>query len=575
MAGSQVDSTAVASLLAPRSPPRKHESIIRSAFDPLALNAGANAAAPPPEAPKFSGKIYVAGSTEHAAVGIDPPQAHGAVRTPHLLTTLVDAQVVQASCGWHHSALVLSSGEMYSFGDNKHGQLGQGDVARRLTPALVPGLSTLRVSQVSCGRSHTAFVCSEGDLFTFGLGLYGQLGHGTLTDEPSPRRVTGVGGPAASVSCGDLHTILLRGDGRALSCGFNDAGRLGRQLDGGSGGDGADSAACAEVFGPLVLSAAVASASDAFAVVAVAAGGAHSAIVTADGSVYTCGRGASGQLGHGSTEDELMPRRVGTLQPHRIRRAALGASHSLFLSHGGVPFACGCGGYGRLGLGHRANVLSPQPIVALEEAVVVQISAGGAHSSLTTETGQIFLCGDDGAGQLGVHSGRQSALLPTQPPKFVAATDGAAPVVLGASCGGAHTAFLLRAVVDAAADYREDQVAVAASVIEALFRGNHVRTLSDAIASRKRGGRADVSHSMAQREAAVTVLQAQWRLHLAARERERRARLREMRALRAQDAGDGALPWNRVQQQFDTAVTAKRLAQAGATAASNMTRASW
>ena len=89
-----------------------------------------------------------------------------------------------------------------------------------------PPSHVVRVATVSCGRSHSAFVCTVGELYTFGLGLYGQLGHRTLTAQTTPRRVDGLGGPVVSVSCGGLHTLLVRADGRALSCGFNESGRL-------------------------------------------------------------------------------------------------------------------------------------------------------------------------------------------------------------------------------------------------------------------------------------------------------------------------------------------------------------
>ena len=186
----------------------------------------------------------------------------------------------------------------------------------------------------------------------------------------------------------------------------------------------------------MAVQAAAAATSDVFAAVAVSAGGAHSAVVCADGSVYTCGRGELGQvdhfacaaravavvavaaallsflllprledrppllravpavwrrcpavrhsptaltcchalassppaatqLGHGVMASETTPRRVGSLRTQRVRRAALGSSHSLFLTHEGVPYACGCGGYGRLGLGGRESVSVPTLVSSL------------------------------------------------------------------------------------------------------------------------------------------------------------------------------------------------------------------
>ena len=66
--------------------------------------------------------------------------------------------------------------------------------------------------------------------------------------------------------------------------------------------------------------------------------------------------------------------------------------------------------------------------------------ADGSHVG-----GAVFVCGDDSHGQLGLDRGRPTCLEPTQPKKF----DRGGVRVIGASCGGAHTAFLLRAVVDA------------------------------------------------------------------------------------------------------------------------------
>ena len=562
-------------------------SHIRAAFDPLAKSSAPPQ--PPPE--KRSGRIYVTGDTTHAAGGLQPrPPARSSqsapLKKPQLLTTLLEEQVVQASCGWRHSALVLDSGSLYVAGDNEHGQLGLGGgegegeeeqsaPAVCVTMTCVPGLTSLRVSQVSCGRSHTAFVAEAGELYTMGLGLYGQLGLGRLVSESQPRRVPHVGGAAALVACGDLHTLVLRLDGRALSCGFNDSGRLGRPMDHELEND--PNATCAETLGTLPLHVAAAAASEAFAVVALAAGGGHSALVTADGSVYTCGRGEHGQLGHGRDAvsinpagAEIAPRRIVALGKHKIRRAALGASHSLFLSSQGTPFVCGCGIYGRLGLGNRDNTYVPMPVPSFDGVIVVQISAGAAHSSFVTQTGHVFMCGDDGRGQLGVDGGKSSSLTPVEPPKFLSGESGVR--VLGASCGGQHTAFLLRDVVDVKEDYREDQVAAAASVIEAFFRGNHVRALGDAVEKRKKDGRADVAHSAAQRGSASSVIQAGWRLHAGKLQRERREQLRILRQLRGH--ADDDRWWGRIQNQFDAASKAKVFADA-ANAARSITQMTW
>lgn len=234
-----------------------------------------------------------------------------------------------------------------------------------------------------------------------------------------------------------------------------------------------------------------------------------------------------------------------------MRRAALGEAHTLLLTSAGVPYVCGCGGFGRLGLGGRAAVAVPTPITSLSGRVIVQISAGSTHSAFTTEEGGVFTCGNDVDGQLGLHSGKSSVLVPTQPPKF--SRDGVR--VLGASCGGNHTAFVLRAAIDAQEDYRQDQVEVAASTIEAFFRGNHVRAVRDARHHRTKKlttRQTPSEQRQARREAAVDVLQSAWKLALRVRAVERRAQLEAMRGL--QDAiDDDPASWARARMQLDAA----------------------
>ena len=48
-------------------------------------------------------------------------------------------------------------------------------------------------------------------------------------------------------------------------------------------------------------------------IVKVAAGGAHSAAIAADGSLYTWGKGRYGRLGHGDSDDQMKPKLVETL----------------------------------------------------------------------------------------------------------------------------------------------------------------------------------------------------------------------------------------------------------------------
>ena len=182
------------------------------------------------------GFAYCAGSTKHSECGL--PHQGEPIRAPRLQTRLMKEGVVQASCGWLHTAFLLSSGEAYTCGAGSYGKLGSGDTALKPEPCRVPFSTPVHVMAISCGQHHTAFVGADRTVWTCGLGLYGQLGHGEALNELTPRCVEMARGKVVAAACGDLHTLLLFEDGRPLSCGLGDGGRLGLPVPKGEDGVG-------------------------------------------------------------------------------------------------------------------------------------------------------------------------------------------------------------------------------------------------------------------------------------------------------------------------------------------------
>ena len=270
-----------------------------------------------------AGRVYCAGSSAHGAIGVAAGGPGGETGDPRLVLSLLKDEVVQVSCGWRHTVFVGKGGQVWSCGDGVNGKHGQGHTEVVAVPRLVEGLRDIRIVQVGCGQHHSGFISAEGSLYTCGMGLYGQLGHaGALRDEPSPRRVEKVL-ELSTVACGDLHTIVLRRDGRAMAFGYAANGRLGLEVD-----PTAQERLVAERPALLGVHAPLAQASEGVVVASVSAGGSHSVIIYSDGSAYTCGSGEFGQLGHGGRQDEARPRHVTTLGFHRVRRASCGAMHT-------------------------------------------------------------------------------------------------------------------------------------------------------------------------------------------------------------------------------------------------------
>ena len=117
---------------------------------------------------------------------------------PKLVDGLAGVRVCQASADDAHSMAVTEGGQVWTFGDGRHGQLGHGDKETQLVPKVVEGLAGVRVCQVSAGVFHSMAVTEGGQVWTFGHGEDGQLGHGDQEHQLVPKLVEG------SLTCGQL-----------------------------------------------------------------------------------------------------------------------------------------------------------------------------------------------------------------------------------------------------------------------------------------------------------------------------------------------------------------------------------
>jgi len=137
--------------------------------------------------------------------------------------------VSQVCCGWRHSVCIAGEGEVFVFGWNKYGQLGTGDNEHRLTPVRLQALAG--VQSASGGWRHTMAIGPRGQLFAWGWNQFGQLGLGSKADVNSPQEVKLLAGqPVASVVCGWRHTMCLSEAGDVFSWGRGSNGQLGHNL---------------------------------------------------------------------------------------------------------------------------------------------------------------------------------------------------------------------------------------------------------------------------------------------------------------------------------------------------------
>lgn len=132
----------------------------------------------------------------------------------------------------------------------------------------------------------------------------------------------------------------------------------------------------------------------------------HTAVVTAGGDVACFGNGDDHRLGSGGSEGTSVPRFLfwvaqGT---HRIKAVAAGGAHTLLLTEAKNLLGLGCNADGQLGIGTKRDALKPTRVTGLTSMRVCAIACGGRHSLVATEAGLLYAFGNNDAGQLGLGS---------------------------------------------------------------------------------------------------------------------------------------------------------------------------
>uniref|UniRef100_A0A674ISE0 X-linked retinitis pigmentosa GTPase regulator n=1 Tax=Terrapene triunguis TaxID=2587831 RepID=A0A674ISE0_9SAUR len=154
------------------------------------------------------GQLFVWGDNSEGQIGL---AGEASVCVPWQVD--VGKPVSWVSCGYYHSALVTRDGELYTFGEPENGKLGllPEQLKNNRVPQPVPGILE-RVNKVACGGGHTVAL-TETDVYTFGLGQYGQLGHGTFIFETSvPKAVEHLKRhKICNIACGENHTAVIAG----------------------------------------------------------------------------------------------------------------------------------------------------------------------------------------------------------------------------------------------------------------------------------------------------------------------------------------------------------------------------
>ena len=107
---------------------------------------------------------------------------------------------------------------MLSFGEESKGQLGHGNLKGRRVPKVIEALSDRRVVAIAAGGAHSMVLTDAGEVLSFGEGKHGQLGHGDEEDQLVPKVIEALSDRrVVAIAAGGAHSMVLTDEGGAVS----------------------------------------------------------------------------------------------------------------------------------------------------------------------------------------------------------------------------------------------------------------------------------------------------------------------------------------------------------------------
>ncbi|XP_010454214.1 PREDICTED: uncharacterized protein LOC104736008 [Camelina sativa] len=316
---------------------------------------------------------------------------------PKALESTIVLDVQNIACGGQHAVLVTKQGESFSWGEESEGRLGHGVDSNVQHPKLIDALGTTNIELVACGEYHSCAVSLSGDLYTWGKGDFGILGHGNEVSHWVPKRVNFLmeGIHVSSIACGPYHTAVVTSAGQLFTFGDGTFGVLGhgdkksvfipREVDS-LKGLRTVRAACGVWHTAAVVEVMV---------------GSSSSSNCSSGKLFTWGDGDKSRLGHGDKEPKLVPTCVAALVEPNFCQVACGHSLTVALTTAGHVYTMGSPVYGQLGNPHADGKVPARVEGKLHKSFVEEIACGAYHVAVLTSRTEVYTWGKGSNGRLG------------------------------------------------------------------------------------------------------------------------------------------------------------------------------
>ena len=305
-----------------------------------------------------NGILYSWGRNDHGQLG-DGTTTDRYKPQPVKDTSGQPFKAVQVSAGVADSAAIDSESRVYTWGSESTGK-GQtpaySTTRKNPTPAADPDNpgQTLHAVQASLNWSFVMALDADGNVYTWGYNTNGQLGNGTSDSTnyaSNPARLPNQSFQAIQISAGSWNALAIDSNGNTWTWGYNGYGQL---------GDGSTS----DKYKPQTVQNPT-NTSQNLKAAQISAGVNHSLVVGRDGSLWAWGWNSNGQLGIGSTVNQNKPATIkdpaNKAQTFKAVRSSVGQLHSLAIRQDGNLWAWGDNQYGQLG-SNRTAAKSTTPL---------------------------------------------------------------------------------------------------------------------------------------------------------------------------------------------------------------------
>ena len=273
---------------------------------------------------------------------------------------------------------------LWVWGNNDYNQLGLIDTVHRSSPTQASSASggLNPWSTVNISDYHAVALKTDNTLWTWGYNNTGQLGTGDYNHRSSPVQISGAWTSTVSMSGSNGSTLGVKIDGTLWSWGYQNGGELGTGV-------------VINTYGNVPVQVGALT-----NWLSVNGTGYFVLALKTNGTLWSWGYNASGQLGLNDTTSRSSPVQVGVLTTwSKVAGGSLNTGHALAIKTDGTLWSWGYNASGQLGLNDIVHRSSPVQVGALTTWSL--ISAGAAHSLAIKTDGTLWSWGQNSNGQLG------------------------------------------------------------------------------------------------------------------------------------------------------------------------------